>query len=122
MCLVHLGGNYTIKGLNIQTKFYLLKGERSMIKSHEINESLDFAIQIEFESLGNILGDYLIFLELNAIKSRKNIPCRGQTKKLLDFYAEQFDKILSQHKASISSDIKKLTLTLLADWEKKMTA
>ena len=91
-----------------------------MVKSRQVNESLELALQIEFATLGNILGDYLMFLELNAIESIKDTPYTAQTRQLLDCYAEQFDKILSHYKACITSDIKKLTVTLLDEWEKQI--
>ena len=81
-----------------------------MVKSRQVNESLELALQIEFATLGNILGDYLMFLELNAIESIKDTPYTAQTRQLLDYYAEQFDKILSHYKACITSDIKNLQL------------
>ena len=74
-----------------------------MVKSRQVNESLELALQIEFATLGNILGDYLMFLELNAIESIKDTPYTAQTRQLLDCYAEQFDKILSHYLLILSN-------------------
>lgn len=92
-----------------------------MVKNHQVNEELELELEIEFETLGNILGDYLIFLELKAIASIKDTSYTLQTKQLFDYYAKQFDKLLDQHKDSITRDIRKLTVTLLRDWEKHIT-
>lgn len=92
-----------------------------MTKNEQINESLELEFQIEFETLGNILGDYLLFLELKAIEPIKDPSHIKQIRQLLDCYAEQFDKILSSYRLGITNDIKELTRSLLIDLEKQTT-
>ncbi len=90
-----------------------------MIKNNQINESL--ALELAFETLGNALGDYLLFLELRAIGSIEDTTYTKQIRQLLDCYSEQFDKILSDHRVRMASDLKKLIEALLVDLEKQMT-
>jgi len=93
-----------------------------MTKSKPINESLALELKIEFERLGNILGDYLMFLELKAIGTdTDNQPHIKQLRQLLDCYASRFDKILSSYKVSMTNDIRELTTSLLVDLKKQTT-
>jgi inactivated superfamily I helicase len=87
-----------------------------MTKSKQINESL--VVELAFETLGNALGDYLLLLELKAITKINDPPYVNELKRLLDRYAEQFDKLLYHHKTNMASDITELTRALLVDLEK----
>ncbi len=87
-----------------------------MTKNRQIDEAL--AVELAFETLGNALGDYLLLLELKAITKINDPPYVKELRRLLDRYAEQFDKLLHQHKTTMVSDIKELTRTLLVDLEK----
>ena len=87
-----------------------------MTKNRQIDEAL--AVELAFETLGNALGDYLLLLELKAITKINDPPYVKELRHLLDRYAEQFDKLLHQHKTIIVSDIKELTRNLLVDLEK----
>ena len=93
-----------------------------MTKSKTINESLALELKIEFETLGNILGDYLMFLELKTIGAdTDNQHHIKLIRQLLDCYASKFDNILSSYKVSMTNDIRELTTSLLADLKKQTT-
>ena len=89
-----------------------------MTQNKQINKSMELSIEIEFETLGNALADYLLSLESKA-NTKINIPShKKQVSCLIDSYANQLDKILNNNKANITKDIKKLTECLLVDLEK----
>jgi DNA-binding transcriptional ArsR family regulator len=90
-----------------------------MTQNKQINKSPELSIQIEFETLGNDLADYLLSLELKAIKKINTPSYEKQVKCLIDIYANQLDKILNNHKSNITRDIKKLTKCLLVDLKKQ---
>ena len=87
-----------------------------MTKNRQIDEAL--AVELAFETLGNALGDYLLLLELKAITKINDPPYVKELRRLLDRYAEQFDKLLYHHKTNMARDITELTRTLLVDLEK----
>lgn len=88
-----------------------------MTKNNQITESLAF--EIEFKKLGDALGDYLMFLELEQTKTIKDQSFLKQTKWLVDCYASKFDRLLSNYRLTMGSEISSLVMSLLTDLEKQ---
>ena len=95
---------------------------RKIKQSKKINKSPVFEITSlinkQFKTLGNIVADYLVFSELLSISADKEQCYKEQVKKLIDEYAEQFDKVLAQQKVDLSNTIEGLAGFMLDDLKK----
>ena len=86
-----------------------------MNENKKINDSLPF--EIELNEIGNSIGDYLAFIELEAALKINNSAHKKQVTEITDIYAKRLDKILHNYKINLIKDVKEITSSLLKDIE-----
>ena len=79
---------------------------------------LERLMKQQFTNLGNIVGDFLISIEVNRGVIITNPELMKHVKDLINTCATASDKVLSEHKTDTINEIKDLMKKLLADLEK----
>jgi hypothetical protein len=79
---------------------------------------LDRLMKQQFTNLGDIVGDFLISIEVNRGVIITNPELMKHVKDLINTSATAADKVLNEHKTTTLNEIKDLLKKLLADLEK----
>jgi len=79
---------------------------------------LDKLLKQQFKDLADIIGDFLISIEVNRGVIITDPKLMKHVKDLIDKCSESADRILNKHKTATINEIEDLMKKLLADLEK----